>query len=107
VLLAPSIWSEPFGLVIAEAMCRGMIVVASNRGGLPEVVGDCGFIVEPTPQEVARACEKALRMPKPEKEAMRQAARRRVEKLFRFSDQLEAYEAELGGAKVEQAGNCQ
>jgi glycosyltransferase involved in cell wall biosynthesis len=98
VLLAPSIWSEPFGLVIAEAMCRGMIVVASNRGGLPEVVGGCGFVVEPTPQSVADACEKALRMPKPEKEAMRRAARRRVKKLFRFSDQLKAYEEVLGGA---------
>jgi glycosyltransferase involved in cell wall biosynthesis len=41
---APSVWSEPFRPVIAEAMCRGMIVVASNKGGLPELVGDAGFL---------------------------------------------------------------
>jgi hypothetical protein len=47
-------------------------------------------------------------MPKPEKEAMRRAARRRVEKLFRFSDQLAAYEeALLGEVKLEQAGMSQ
>jgi glycosyltransferase involved in cell wall biosynthesis len=32
-----------------------MIVVASNKGGLPELVGDAGFLVEPTPQEAAGA----------------------------------------------------
>lgn len=104
VLLAPSIWSEPFGLVAAEAMCRGMMVVASNRGGLPEVVGDCGFIVEPTPREVSGACLRALGMPEDKKEAMRRAARERVEKLFRFTDQLPAYEAALGVAKINKTG---
>jgi glycosyltransferase involved in cell wall biosynthesis len=98
ILLAPSLYPEAFGLVAAEAMCRGMIVVASNRGGLPEVVGDCGFIVEPTPEEVARACERALAMPAGKKEGMRRAARERAERHFRFEEQLPRYEAVLGAS---------
>ena len=36
----PSVWDEPFGLAVAEAMMRGTAVVASRSGGLPSVVGD-------------------------------------------------------------------
>jgi glycosyltransferase involved in cell wall biosynthesis len=34
----PSIWDEPFGIVAIEAMMRGTTVVASNSGGLREIV---------------------------------------------------------------------
>jgi glycosyltransferase involved in cell wall biosynthesis len=36
VLLAPSLWPEGFGLVVTEAMLRGIPVMASNQGGLVE-----------------------------------------------------------------------
>lgn len=36
VLLAPSLWPESFGYVVIEAMLRGIPVLASNIGGLPE-----------------------------------------------------------------------
>lgn len=36
----PSIWEEPFGLVASEAMMRGVAVVASDAGGLAEIVED-------------------------------------------------------------------
>lgn len=35
----PSVWEEPFGLVAAEAMARGVPFVISDAGALPEVVG--------------------------------------------------------------------
>lgn len=36
VLLAPSLWGEAFGQIVVEAMLRGIPVLASNAGGLPE-----------------------------------------------------------------------
>ena len=38
VQAVPSLWEEPFGLVAAEALMRGTPVVASDTGGLSEVV---------------------------------------------------------------------
>ncbi len=40
VLVVPSLWYEPFGLVAVEAMARGVPVIVSDRGGLPEIVGN-------------------------------------------------------------------
>lgn len=35
----PSVWGEPFGLVVAEAMAAGVPFVISDAGALPEVAG--------------------------------------------------------------------
>ncbi|MBI4392773.1 MAG: glycosyltransferase family 4 protein [Euryarchaeota archaeon] len=45
-LVHPAVY-ESFGLAIAEAMHHGLPVVATNVGGIPEVVGDGGVLVEP------------------------------------------------------------
>jgi glycosyltransferase involved in cell wall biosynthesis len=37
-LMVPSVWFEVFGLVVVEAMYQGIPVIASNIGGLPELV---------------------------------------------------------------------
>jgi glycosyltransferase involved in cell wall biosynthesis len=36
VLLVPSLWYEAFGQIVVEAMLRGIPVLASDSGGLPE-----------------------------------------------------------------------
>jgi len=39
LLVAPSVWEEPFGRVAAEAMVNAIPPLVSNRGSLPDVVG--------------------------------------------------------------------
>ncbi|MER3445238.1 MAG: hypothetical protein C4333_14405 [Meiothermus sp.] len=51
-------WLEPFGLVAAEALACERPVVASNVGGLPEVVQGGGKLVPPGDEA---ALESALR----------------------------------------------
>lgn len=36
VLLVPSLWAEAYGQIVVDAMLRGIPVLASNVGGLPE-----------------------------------------------------------------------
>ncbi len=59
-LLAPS-WYEGFGLPALEAMSCGTAVVASDRGALPEVVGEDGVVLPPGDAEaMAHAMERLL-----------------------------------------------
>lgn len=49
IMLIPSIWKEPFGLVVAEGMARGLPVITSNLGGPAEIVthDHDGLLLEP------------------------------------------------------------
>jgi glycosyltransferase involved in cell wall biosynthesis len=63
VQVVPSRWAEPFGNVAPEAMMRGTVVIASNSGGLTEIVqsGETGFLVTPgDTDELADALLKLL-----------------------------------------------
>ena len=46
LLMAPSRWLEAWGRVVTEAQVNGIPVLASDRGGLPEVVGDGGLCLD-------------------------------------------------------------
>jgi glycosyltransferase involved in cell wall biosynthesis len=43
VLLIPSLWWENQPLVAIEAMINGIPVIGSDRGGIPEALGDAGI----------------------------------------------------------------
>jgi surfactin synthase thioesterase subunit/glycosyltransferase involved in cell wall biosynthesis len=45
ILLMPSLWYEGFGLIVMEAMLRGIPVIASDSGGLVEAKMGTGFVV--------------------------------------------------------------
>ena len=47
IFVYPSIWQEGFGISVVEAMARGCIPVAFNKGGLTEIIesGKNGFLI--------------------------------------------------------------
>jgi glycosyltransferase involved in cell wall biosynthesis len=49
VLLVPSLWSDPFPRVVNEAMLRGIPVLASDRGGIPEAKHGVPYVLPVTP----------------------------------------------------------
>lgn len=60
VAVAPSLWAEAFGLYALEPLTRGVPVIASRVGGMPEVVidGETGLLVPPGDET---ALENAMR----------------------------------------------
>jgi glycogen(starch) synthase len=43
ILVVPSRYDEPFGVVALEGIACGCVVVGSGGGGLPEAIGPCGL----------------------------------------------------------------
>jgi glycosyltransferase involved in cell wall biosynthesis len=55
VLLVPSLWEEPAGRVVAEALINGIPPIVSDRGGLAEVANGGGFVVPIAPEVTPEA----------------------------------------------------
>ena len=100
-LVVPSLWADPLPRVAVEGMAAGCVVVASEIGGLPEIIdhGQTGWLVAPGD---ARALAEALSMlaSKPELAASL-AARGQARAAERFDlermlDQLEPLLASVG-----------
>jgi glycosyltransferase involved in cell wall biosynthesis len=51
ILLVPSLWDEAFGTIVTEAMLRGIPVLASNVGGLPEAKLGIDYVLPVRPIE--------------------------------------------------------
>ncbi|HKX29843.1 MAG TPA: glycosyltransferase family 4 protein [Blastocatellia bacterium] len=61
VLLVPSLWDESFGKVVIEAMLRGIPVIASDAGGLPEAKLGVPYVVPvQTIKEYARSVDERM-----------------------------------------------
>ena len=60
ILVAPSRHEEPFGLVAAEAGAYRIPVIATRRGGLPEIIDHerTGFLVDAEAPEQLASCSK-------------------------------------------------
>jgi glycosyltransferase involved in cell wall biosynthesis len=84
VIVIPSVWQEPAGLVVIESMACGRPVVATRVGGIPEYVADgrAGVLIEPKrPDMIAEAVLKFLRNPELSKR-IGLASRLEVERSF-------------------------
>ncbi len=42
IMVVPSIWDEPFGVVALEGIACGCVIVGSEGGGLKDAIGSCG-----------------------------------------------------------------
>lgn len=64
ILVVPSRYDEPFGVVALEGIAGGCVVVGSSGGGLPEAIGPCGITFPNGDTErLAGAIEELLRAP--------------------------------------------
>ncbi|CAN7622510.1 glycosyltransferase [Pseudomonas umsongensis] len=78
VYVLSSAW-EGFGLVVAEAMATERVIVATDSGGVKEVVGDKGIVVQPgNPEELAAAIRHALDLDSNAARTLGRLARERV-----------------------------
>ena len=85
-VLFPSIWEEPFGLVMTEAMATGTPVIGFNRGSVSEVIKDgvTGFVVKDD-KGMIKAMKKIDKID-------RGKCRKHVEKYFSVEKMVDGYE---------------
>lgn len=87
-----SAW-EGFGLVVAEAMSCERVVVATDCGGVEEVIGNSGFLVSPKDNvELADALIQSLSLPNSEKLALGKKARNRIVENYSLSTAVERWQ---------------
>jgi len=109
LMIHPAV-EEPFGIAVLEGMRAGLPIIASNVGGLPEVVGNNGCAVLVAPKE-ADSLEKAINsiLETPDTMLkMGEAAKLRWQECFRYElmiDKIEKYLEKLS-AKVREYGNA-
>ncbi len=93
VFVAPSVWDEPLGLVILEAMSCKTPIIATKKGGIPLAVKDGinGFLIKPrNSTQITEACNKLLGNDKL-RQKMGEAARQTVEQKFTWSEIAQKY----------------
>jgi glycosyltransferase involved in cell wall biosynthesis len=88
IFVFPSAY-EGFGLVVAEAMACERVVVATNSGGVKEVLGECGFLVPPqNPELFAQGVKRALALSPENSLSLGKIARKRVSEFYSFEAAL-------------------
>lgn len=97
--VVPSIWPEPFGQVVVEAMACGKPVVASAAGGIRDIVihGESGLLVEPGDVSALREALRVLLLDPVRRARMGMIGRQRA-RLFTagtVADRIEQIYAEL------------
>jgi glycogen synthase len=60
IIVVPSRWEEPFGIVALEGIACGCVAVASCGGGLPEAIGPCGITFPNGDSEALADCLQPL-----------------------------------------------
>ena len=64
IVVSPTICPEALGLVLLEAMINSCAVIGSGRGGMAEVMGDVGVVIDPeSPSSISQSLEKFMNDP--------------------------------------------
>jgi len=64
IAIVPSIWQEPAGRVVLEAMSSGCALITTRRGGIPEYAENRALIIdEPSVGQFANAIQYLIRTP--------------------------------------------
>jgi glycosyltransferase involved in cell wall biosynthesis len=91
IAVMPSVEREGLPKSVSEAMAQGIPCIASDVGGLPELVENkvCGLLVPPRNSEAIRQAVRALARDSEGRKRMGAAARQRVEGVFNFRHTVE------------------
>ncbi len=89
VVCVPSLF-EPFGMVAVEAMAAGRPVIASNTGGLKDIIVDglTGFLIEPKDPRIIAEKINLLYTDPGLREKMGKAGRERARSNFSITEQI-------------------
>lgn len=92
-LLMPSTWSEPFGLVMIEALACGTPVIGFDRGAIPEVIENekTGRVIAFEPSQTEQNLARMVRAIKKINSIKRQNCRRAFEEKFTSKKMLQNY----------------
>ncbi|AIF69973.1 glycosyl transferase [Palaeococcus pacificus DY20341] len=84
IFVLPSVTAEAFGIVILEAMASGVPVVATNVGGIPEIVRESqsGLLVPPSNETALKDAIEALLADKELRNKLGKNGRRAVERRY-------------------------
>jgi len=74
IMVVPSLWNEPFGVVAVEGIACGCAVIGSTGGGLPYAIGPCGLTFPNGDVEALTVClARLLSSPEEREELTRNA----------------------------------
>ncbi|HKV06554.1 MAG TPA: glycosyltransferase family 4 protein [Thermoanaerobaculia bacterium] len=97
ILVAPSRYNEPFGIVALEGIACGCVVVGSEGGGLKDAIGPCGKTFRNgDPEDLAQALGDLLRRPEAHAELLSHAGEHLAE--HSTEGAVTAYVAAIGRA---------
>lgn len=89
ILLVPSVFEEPFGMVAAEAMINGIPALVSDRGGLPDTVAEAGTVL-PLPDWLRKDTNRVVDI---------EDAQPWYDEICRLWDDVDAYQAAATAAQ--------
>ena len=93
VVVMPSVWEETAGLSAIEHMMRGRAVIASDIGGLTEVVGDAGLKFSPGDTDRLARCMRLIIEHPSSRAELGRRGRERALKLFQTKGMIDAHAA--------------